>query len=188
MIDNPCRRPLIHRDTLAAASAIYQGLESLQYTSKASLTNVSELHGNEDGTIPATFQIIYMVCNVLFSTLVTNFKRYVDRLETVIKSAQTAGSGRWKGQPERSLVEHIPLTRKIHCIGLDLHTFIGNLKIFIVFCPSSWFSQSFPGLLTPLPRPHRWTPLISHAFFLHRTCARAWHGSERLPNPSSRPI
>ncbi|TFY79567.1 hypothetical protein EWM64_g4446 [Hericium alpestre] len=34
------RRPHIHRDTLAAASAIYK-----------------ELHGKEDGTIPATFQI-----------------------------------------------------------------------------------------------------------------------------------
>ncbi|EEB87644.1 hypothetical protein MPER_14944, partial [Moniliophthora perniciosa FA553] len=37
------RRPFIHRDTLAAASAIYK-----------------ELHGNEDGSIPATFQIIFM--------------------------------------------------------------------------------------------------------------------------------
>ncbi|KAF5364269.1 hypothetical protein D9756_000280 [Leucocoprinus leucothites] len=34
------RRPFIHRDTLAAASAIYK-----------------ELHGNDDGSIPATFQI-----------------------------------------------------------------------------------------------------------------------------------
>ncbi|KAG6828657.1 hypothetical protein H0H92_007126 [Tricholoma furcatifolium] len=38
------RRNMIKRDTLAAASAIYK-----------------ELHGNEDGTIPATFQIIYMI-------------------------------------------------------------------------------------------------------------------------------
>ncbi|KAI0082545.1 S-adenosyl-L-methionine-dependent methyltransferase [Panus rudis PR-1116 ss-1] len=38
------RRHFIHRDTLAAASAIYK-----------------ELHGNEDGTIPATFQIIYLI-------------------------------------------------------------------------------------------------------------------------------
>ncbi|KAJ3487255.1 hypothetical protein NLI96_g3663 [Meripilus lineatus] len=38
------RRNFIHRDTLAAASAIYQAL-----------------HGNEDGTIPATFQIIYLI-------------------------------------------------------------------------------------------------------------------------------
>ncbi|KAJ7591471.1 S-adenosyl-L-methionine-dependent methyltransferase [Mycena floridula] len=38
------RRTSIHRDTLAAASAIY-----------------SELHGNEDGTVPATFQIIFMI-------------------------------------------------------------------------------------------------------------------------------
>ncbi|KAG5639689.1 hypothetical protein H0H81_005872 [Sphagnurus paluster] len=38
------RRNMIHRDTLAAASAIYK-----------------EMHGNEDGTIPATFQVIYMI-------------------------------------------------------------------------------------------------------------------------------
>lgn len=47
------RRPFIHRDTLAAASAIYK-----------------ELYGNEDGTIPATFQIIYMVCGVDFFSLI----------------------------------------------------------------------------------------------------------------------
>ncbi|KAF8969362.1 S-adenosyl-L-methionine-dependent methyltransferase [Flammula alnicola] len=38
------RRNIIHRDTLAAASAIYK-----------------EMHGSEDGSIPATFQIIYMI-------------------------------------------------------------------------------------------------------------------------------
>ncbi|KAI0677636.1 S-adenosyl-L-methionine-dependent methyltransferase [Trametes maxima] len=38
------RRHIIHRDTLAAASAIYK-----------------ELHGNEDGTVPATFQVIYVI-------------------------------------------------------------------------------------------------------------------------------
>ncbi|KJA29755.1 hypothetical protein HYPSUDRAFT_60608 [Hypholoma sublateritium FD-334 SS-4] len=38
------RRNVIHRDTLAAASAIYK-----------------ELHGSEDGSVPATFQIIYMI-------------------------------------------------------------------------------------------------------------------------------
>ncbi|GLB34112.1 putative S-adenosyl-L-methionine-dependent methyltransferase [Lyophyllum shimeji] len=38
------RRNFIHKDTLAAASAIYK-----------------EMHGNEDGSIPATFQVIYMI-------------------------------------------------------------------------------------------------------------------------------
>jgi len=38
------RRPFIHRDTLTAASSIYQSL-----------------HGNEDGTVPATFQVIFMI-------------------------------------------------------------------------------------------------------------------------------
>ncbi|KAH7876413.1 S-adenosyl-L-methionine-dependent methyltransferase [Lentinula edodes] len=38
------RRHIVHRDTLAAASAIYK-----------------ELHGNGDGTVPATFQVIFMI-------------------------------------------------------------------------------------------------------------------------------
>ncbi|KAF9057860.1 S-adenosyl-L-methionine-dependent methyltransferase [Panaeolus papilionaceus] len=38
------RRNVIRRDTLAAASAIYK-----------------EMHGNEDGSVPATFQVIYMI-------------------------------------------------------------------------------------------------------------------------------
>ncbi|KZV70294.1 S-adenosyl-L-methionine-dependent methyltransferase [Peniophora sp. CONT] len=38
------RRNFMHRDTLAAASAIYQAL-----------------HGEADGTIPATFQVIYLI-------------------------------------------------------------------------------------------------------------------------------
>ncbi|EKM59932.1 uncharacterized protein PHACADRAFT_115300 [Phanerochaete carnosa HHB-10118-sp] len=38
------RRHIIHRDTLAAASAIYEAL-----------------HGNEDGSLPATFQVIYVI-------------------------------------------------------------------------------------------------------------------------------
>ncbi|KAI0722474.1 S-adenosyl-L-methionine-dependent methyltransferase [Earliella scabrosa] len=38
------RRHIIHRDTLTAASAIYK-----------------ELHGHEDGSVPATFQVIYVI-------------------------------------------------------------------------------------------------------------------------------
>jgi len=38
------RRSLISRDVLASASAIYH-----------------QLHGLEDGTVPATFQVIYMI-------------------------------------------------------------------------------------------------------------------------------
>ncbi|KAG8865414.1 hypothetical protein FRB96_000304 [Tulasnella sp. 330] len=38
------RRQFLHRDTLIAASSIYK-----------------EMHGNEDGSVPATFQVIYMI-------------------------------------------------------------------------------------------------------------------------------
>lgn len=51
----------MHRDTLAAASAIYQGNIWLLSIHAFVLTHPTELHGNEDGSIPATFQVIYMV-------------------------------------------------------------------------------------------------------------------------------
>uniref|UniRef100_A0A8C9F2L2 Arginine-hydroxylase NDUFAF5, mitochondrial n=1 Tax=Pavo cristatus TaxID=9049 RepID=A0A8C9F2L2_PAVCR len=38
------RKPLLHRDTMLAAAAIYQ-----------------EIYGNSDGSVPATFQIFYMI-------------------------------------------------------------------------------------------------------------------------------
>ncbi|XP_041068155.1 arginine-hydroxylase NDUFAF5, mitochondrial isoform X2 [Carcharodon carcharias] len=39
-----CRKPLLHRDTMLAAAAIYK-----------------EMYGNDDGSVPATFQILYMI-------------------------------------------------------------------------------------------------------------------------------
>lgn len=38
------RKPLLHRETMLAAAAIYQ-----------------EMYGNSDGSVPATFQIYYMI-------------------------------------------------------------------------------------------------------------------------------
>ncbi|XP_078086499.1 arginine-hydroxylase NDUFAF5, mitochondrial isoform X2 [Mustelus asterias] len=38
------RKPLLHRDTMLAAAAIYK-----------------EMYGNNDGSVPATFQILYMI-------------------------------------------------------------------------------------------------------------------------------
>ncbi|XP_041839272.1 arginine-hydroxylase NDUFAF5, mitochondrial [Melanotaenia boesemani] len=38
------RRPMLHRDTMLAAAAIYK-----------------EMYGSEDGSVPATFQILYMI-------------------------------------------------------------------------------------------------------------------------------
>ena len=60
------RRPYIHRDTLAAASAIYKGEWTPYECCQDVLTKrLVALHGNEDGSIPATFQIVYMVCRHL---------------------------------------------------------------------------------------------------------------------------
>lgn len=38
------RKPILHRDTLLAAAAIYK-----------------EMYGNEDGTVPATFEVLHMI-------------------------------------------------------------------------------------------------------------------------------
>ncbi|GCC28911.1 arginine-hydroxylase NDUFAF5, mitochondrial [Chiloscyllium punctatum] len=38
------RKPLLHRDTMLAAAAVYK-----------------EMYGNDDGSVPATFQILYMI-------------------------------------------------------------------------------------------------------------------------------
>ncbi|XP_062912208.1 arginine-hydroxylase NDUFAF5, mitochondrial isoform X2 [Mobula hypostoma] len=38
------RKPMLHRDTMLAAAAIYK-----------------EMYGNDDGSVPATFQILYMI-------------------------------------------------------------------------------------------------------------------------------
>ncbi|RDB20096.1 Arginine-hydroxylase NDUFAF5, mitochondrial [Hypsizygus marmoreus] len=54
------RRSIIHRDTLAAASAIYKGISPIFIAKQISYI-LLEMHGNEDGSIPATFQIIYMI-------------------------------------------------------------------------------------------------------------------------------
>ena len=59
------RKPYIQRDTLAAASAIYTGAFHLDQSLKMAKQRI-ELHGNEDGSIPATFQIIYMASLVQF--------------------------------------------------------------------------------------------------------------------------
>ncbi|KAF9957390.1 hypothetical protein BGZ65_002096 [Modicella reniformis] len=50
------RRGFLKRDTLMAAAAIYKGTEvrALEDISK-------EMYGNPDGTVPATFQILYMI-------------------------------------------------------------------------------------------------------------------------------
>ncbi|XP_078672971.1 arginine-hydroxylase NDUFAF5, mitochondrial-like [Branchiostoma floridae x Branchiostoma belcheri] len=38
------RKPILHRDTMLAAAAVYK-----------------DMYGNEDGTVPATFQLLYMI-------------------------------------------------------------------------------------------------------------------------------
>lgn len=64
-----CRRPYVKRDVLLAAEAIYKG-NAFRYHARHAAdhaTYLAELHGLEDGTIPATFQIIFLVRTWLFS-------------------------------------------------------------------------------------------------------------------------
>lgn len=65
------RRHNIHRDTLTAASAIYKGMSFVAVLSSCTHLIVA-MHGNEDGTIPATFQVIFMVGVTFDSGVVKN--------------------------------------------------------------------------------------------------------------------
>lgn len=66
------RRPFIKRDILLSAEAIYKGqfvvwgvklwmLSSIRRGLADAIWDLVELHGHEDGTVPATFQVIYLV-------------------------------------------------------------------------------------------------------------------------------
>ncbi|RUP43501.1 S-adenosyl-L-methionine-dependent methyltransferase [Jimgerdemannia flammicorona] len=52
------RRPFLKRDTLLAAAAIYK---ASSYNFRDANPSDVELHGNPDGSVPATFQILYMI-------------------------------------------------------------------------------------------------------------------------------
>ena len=66
------RRPFIKRDILLSAEAIYKGqfvvwgvkswmLLAIRRGLADAVRGLVELHGHEDGTVPATFQVIYLV-------------------------------------------------------------------------------------------------------------------------------
>jgi len=64
--DHYSSRNFLHRDTLLAASAAYQGEVQLSRSRSGPERQANRkhevLHGHEDRTIPATFQVIFMVC------------------------------------------------------------------------------------------------------------------------------
>jgi NADH dehydrogenase [ubiquinone] 1 alpha subcomplex assembly factor 5 len=60
-------RRALRRDTLAAASAIYAGEFGALSSIFCNTEHGIALHGNEDGSVPATFQIIYMVSYLFVS-------------------------------------------------------------------------------------------------------------------------
>lgn len=62
------RRPFLKRDTLLAAASIYKGKSDyITYKNFVYSCFIAciELHGNPDGSIPATFSIIYLVSVLL---------------------------------------------------------------------------------------------------------------------------
>ena len=76
------RRPTMKRDTLLAADAIYRGRLDLRWRSTnytLAKTHGLALHGNKDGTIPATFQIIFCVSLCGIRQLLSDLIRFNDR-------------------------------------------------------------------------------------------------------------
>jgi NADH dehydrogenase [ubiquinone] 1 alpha subcomplex assembly factor 5 len=74
------RRPFIKRDILLSAEAIYKGqfvvwgvkswmLLAIRRGLADAVRGLVELHGHEDGTVPATFQVIYLVSPAQFLPL-----------------------------------------------------------------------------------------------------------------------
>lgn len=68
-----------------------------------------ELHANDDGSIPATFQVIYMV-GPKCSALLIYIPHFTDRMETGTQPAETARSRHRQSQFEGSPV--IPARRR----------------------------------------------------------------------------
>ena len=67
------------------------------------LTLHKAMHGNDDGSVPATFQIIYMVSYALCRVQSPN--SYIiptDRVEAFPYAAKALGEGHRQGEPERS--------------------------------------------------------------------------------------
>jgi hypothetical protein len=65
-----------------------------------------ELHGNDDGTVPATFQVIYMVYYVPSSVSVYYLMSilYLDWMETSTHTTKTTGEGISKDKSQRGFV------------------------------------------------------------------------------------
>jgi hypothetical protein len=92
------RRPFIKRDILLSAEAIYKGqfvvwgvkswmLLSARRKMKGladAIWDLVELHGHEDGTVPATFQVIYLVSLAYLSLFSSAERRLIKPLKHVI--------------------------------------------------------------------------------------------------------
>lgn len=103
----------MHRDTLAAASAIYQGDIEVSYPIFIFSRSCTELHGNADGSIPATFQVIYMVLIHPFFHNQAELILHKDRMETCSNTTQTSRTWFRVDQFER-----YPVGRVGICTGL----------------------------------------------------------------------
>lgn len=60
-----------------------------------------EMHGKEDGTVPATFQIIYMVCSTINASKRNPDAKRADWMETLSKPTETSRKGFRHQKPQR---------------------------------------------------------------------------------------
>jgi len=74
-----------------------------------------EMHGKEDGTVPATFQIIYMVCSTLNASKRNPDAKRADWMETLSKPTETSRKGFRHQKPQRGALK-----------SLDAHSFHWN--------------------------------------------------------------
>jgi len=59
-----------------------------------------EMHGREDGTVPATFQIMYMVCSTIITPKRKPNAKRADRMEAFSKPTETSREGIRHEEPQ----------------------------------------------------------------------------------------
>lgn len=146
---------------------------------------MAELHGNNDGTIPATFQVIFMASILVPAPLTTLMAGVTDWLEAGTHPAETSRARFWKSQSKGDSVIHIGRTVFLPLRNPDLGS--PSIKIAHVwgYCPMSALITSGVYEIRPhlLPRsqvnvdgaltPHRLVnPQMARICFSHSTWSR----------------
>jgi hypothetical protein len=64
----------------------------------------TELNALEDGTVPATFSVIFVVCTCLTRLCKAYFDDTTDRMEAVAESAETVAPGKRTNESEGCII------------------------------------------------------------------------------------